>query len=79
VNLCGAYARTDVIIEGFLAGWEALRPALPVAFSIHGTGEARAQQLVRERLGVEPYDLMDDAVRAAVTAARGGEASRARP
>jgi succinyl-CoA synthetase beta subunit len=70
VNLCGAYARTDVIVEGFLAGWEALRPTLPVAFSIHGTGEARAVQLVKERLGVEPYDLMDDAVKAAIAAAR---------
>jgi succinyl-CoA synthetase beta subunit len=69
VNLCGAYARTDVIVEGFLAGWEALRPTLPVAFSIHGTGEVRAVQLVRERLGIEPYDLMDDAVRAAIAAA----------
>ncbi len=70
VNLCGAYARTDVIIEGFLAGWEALKPDLPLAFSIHGTGEARATQLVKERLGIEPYDRMDDAVKAAIAAAR---------
>lgn len=71
VNLCGAYARTDVIVEGFLAGWEALKPTLPVAFSIHGTGEARAIQLVKERLALEPYDRMDDAVREAIAAARG--------
>lgn len=69
VNLCGAYARTDVIVEGFLAGWEALRPHVPVAFSIHGTGEQRAVELVRARLGVEPYDLMDDAVKAAIRGA----------
>lgn len=66
VNLCGAYARTDVIIEGFLAGWEALAPRMPVAFSIHGTGAARAVQLVRERLGLVPHDEMDEAVKAAV-------------
>lgn len=72
VNLCGAYARTDVIVEGFLAGWEALAPSLPVAFSIHGTGEARAVELVKTRLGITPYDRMDDAVRAAVEAARHG-------
>ncbi len=71
VNLCGAYARTDVIIEGFLAGWEALAPRIPVAFSIHGTGEARAVQLVRERLGLAPYDEMDDAVKAAIRLAAG--------
>ena len=43
---------------------------LPVFFSIHGTGEDEAIKLVRERLGIEPYDLMDDAIKAAVEAAR---------
>jgi succinyl-CoA synthetase beta subunit len=41
-----------------------------VFFSIHGTGEDEAIALVRERLGLEPFDLMDDAVKAAVEAAR---------
>ena len=66
VNLCGAYARTDVMIEGFLTGWQALAPSVPVVFSIHGTGEARAIELVRETLGLEPFDEMDDAVKAAI-------------
>ena len=66
VNLCGAYARTDVMIEGFLAGWQALHPSVPVVFSIHGTGEERAIQLVRDALGIEPFDEMDDAVKAAI-------------
>ncbi len=66
VNLCGAYARTDVMIEGFLAGWHALRPSLPVVFSIHGTGAERAIGLVRETLGLEPFAEMDDAVKEAV-------------
>ena len=69
VNLCGAFARTDVIVEGVLGAWEKLRPAVPAAFSIHGTGEARAIDLVRRRLGVQPHDLMDDAVRAAIRGA----------
>lgn len=66
VNLCGAYARTDVIAEGLIAGWKELKPDLPVAFCIHGTGEERAQELVRTELGVEPHETMDDAVRAAI-------------
>jgi succinyl-CoA synthetase beta subunit len=66
VNLCGAFARTDVIIEGILAAWDKLKPTLPVAFSIHGTGEARAIELVRSSLRLEPHDLMDDAVKAAI-------------
>jgi succinyl-CoA synthetase beta subunit len=70
VNLCGAFARTDVIVEGILAAWDKLKPALPVAFSIHGTGEARAIELVRNRLRLEPHDLMDDAVKAAIEMGR---------
>lgn len=71
VNFCGAFARTDVMTEGVLDAIEELRPDVPIFFSIHGTGEEKAQQLVRERLGMEPYDTMDDAVRAAVAASTG--------
>jgi succinyl-CoA synthetase beta subunit len=70
VNFCGAFARTDVMADGVTAAWKKLNPAIPVFFSIHGTGEEEAVQIVRERLGIEPYDLMEDAVRAAVEAAR---------
>ena len=66
VNLCGAYARTDVMIDGFLTGWQALAPSVPVVFSIHGTGEARAIELVKKTLGLEPFDEMDDAVKEAI-------------
>ena len=70
VNFCGAFARTDVMTEGVVRAIEELRPELPISFTIHGTGEAEAIALVRERLGAEPYDLMDDAVRAAVADAQ---------
>jgi succinyl-CoA synthetase beta subunit len=70
VNFCGAFARTDVMTEGVVKAIEELRPTLPISFSIHGTGEEEAIALLRERLGYEPYDLMEDAVEAAVTAAR---------
>ncbi len=70
VNFCGAFARTDVMAEGVVAAWEALRPKIPVFFSIHGTGEEEAVRLVKVRLGVEPFDSMDDAVASAVRAAR---------
>jgi succinyl-CoA synthetase beta subunit len=69
VNFCGAFARTDVMADGVTAAWQKLNPAVPVFFSIHGTGEDEAVKLVRERLGLEPYDLMEDAVKAAVEAA----------
>ncbi len=70
VNFCGAFARTDVMAEGIVAAWEELKPDLPVFFSIHGTGEEEAIALVRDRLGMEPYDKMDEAVIAAVEAAK---------
>lgn len=78
VNFCGAFARTDVMTAGVVDAWEELRPDIPVFFSIHGTGEQEAVKIVWDRLGIEPYDLMDDAVRAAVTAARTAGAEVAR-
>jgi succinyl-CoA synthetase beta subunit len=70
INFCGAFARTDVMADGVVKAWEKLKPTIPVYFSIHGTGEEEAVKLVRERLGIEPYDFMEDAVQAAVEAAR---------
>jgi succinyl-CoA synthetase beta subunit len=69
VNFCGAFARTDVMAEGVVRAWQKLNPSLPVFFSIHGTGEEEAIRLVREQLRIEPFDLMEDAVKAAVEAA----------
>jgi succinyl-CoA synthetase beta subunit len=71
VNFCGAFARTDVMAEGVINAWLDLKPAIPIFFTIHGTGEDEAIVMVKDRLGIEPYDLMDDAVKAAVAAAQG--------
>ena len=73
VNFCGAFARTDVMIAGVLDAWEALRPSLPVFFSVHGTGSAEARAMLRERLGVMPYETMDEAIVAAIAAARNAD------
>jgi succinyl-CoA synthetase beta subunit len=70
VTFCGAFARTDVMAEGVVKAWEELRPRIPVFFSIHGTGEEEAVKLVKARLGIEPFDVMDDAVQSAVRAAQ---------
>lgn len=70
VNFCGAFARTDVMADGVVRAWEKLKPTVPAFFSVHGTGADEAVKLVRERLGIEPYDLMEDAVKAAVEAAK---------
>ncbi len=70
VNFCGAFARTDVMADGVVRAWETLKPKIPAFFSIHGTGADEAVKLVRERLGIEPYGLMEDAVKAAIEAAQ---------
>ena len=70
VNFCGAFARTDVMTGGVLDAWEALAPSIPVFFSVHGTGAAQARAMLRERLGVVPYETMDEAIAAAVAAVR---------
>ena len=74
VNFCGAFARTDVMTEGVIAAWQELKPSIPIIFTIHGTGEDEAIRMVEQRLAITPYDLMDDAVRAAVAAAGGAHA-----
>jgi succinyl-CoA synthetase beta subunit len=71
VNFCGAFARTDVMVRGVVEAIEKLHPDIPISFSIHGTGEQEAIQLVRERLGIDPHCYMDDAVKEAVDAAAG--------
>ena len=74
VNFCGAFARCDVMTGGVVEAWETLKPEIPVFFSIHGTGEDEAIAMVRARLGLEPFDVMDEAVKAAIRAARGERA-----
>ncbi len=69
VNFCGAFARTDVMAGGVVEAWKKIAPDIPVFFTIHGTGEDEAVALVKRELGIEPFDLMDDAVKAAVDAA----------
>ena len=69
INFCGAFARTDVMTQGVIEAIEALKPALPIYFSVHGTGDEEAVKLLKERLNVTPLRTMDDACKAAVTAA----------
>lgn len=77
VNFCGAFARTDVMTEGVIDAWQDLSPSLPAYFSIRGTGWREAVAMLRERLGITPRATMDEAIRAAVEAARGSAAGPA--
>jgi succinyl-CoA synthetase beta subunit len=70
INFCGAFARTDVMTQGVIDAIEALKPRLPIFFSVHGTGDVEAIKLLKERLGVTPLPTMNDACKAAVEAGR---------
>lgn len=70
INFCGAFARTDVMTRGVIEAWRGLAPKIPVFFSVHGTGEDEAVQLIKKEFNVTPCDLMEDAVLAAIEAAR---------
>ena len=71
VNFCGAFARTDVMVDGLTQAWLELQPEIPAFFTVHGTGSDRARRLLGARLGLEPYPTMDEAVEAAIGASRG--------
>ena len=68
VNFCGAFARTDVMVEGVVSAWNELKPDLPIFSSVHGTGEEEALSLLKSELGVEPFETMDQAILAAIAA-----------
>ncbi len=70
INFCGAFARTDVMTEGVLAALDALKPTLPIHWSVHGTGDVEARAMLKEKLGVTPFATMDQACAAAVKSAR---------
>jgi len=74
VNFCGAFARTDVMTEGVVNAWLELKPDIPVFFAIHGTGSEEARAFLKEKLDMTSHETMDDAIKAAVAAAKGGAA-----
>ncbi|WP_025770569.1 succinate--CoA ligase subunit beta [Thioalkalivibrio sp. HK1] len=70
VNFCGAFARTDVMTQGIVEAWKALGPSLPIFFCVHGTGSKEARAMLREDLGIEPFETMDEAIIAAIAGAK---------
>jgi len=66
VNFCGAFARTDVMVDGLTGAWTELKPDVPAFFTIDGTGAEEARRMLVERLGLEPYPTMDQAITAAL-------------
>ena len=75
VNFCGAFARTDVMTQGIITALEEIKPDIPVFFSIHGTGSKQAKEMLKDRLDMEAYPQMDDAIKAAIAVEAAGGAA----
>lgn len=73
VNLFGAYARTDVIIEGILRSIKKNNVRIPFVFRVRGTGEERARKLLLDNLNVVSYNELDEAAKAIIIKANNYE------
>ena len=71
INFCGAFARTDVMADGVVQGLgEAEAEGAGVLLHPRHRRGRGGQRWCASELGIEPYDLMEDAVQAAVKAAQ---------
>jgi succinyl-CoA synthetase beta subunit len=78
INIYGAFARADVIAEKVAAAVERLKPDLPIVARVKGSQEESGRQIFRSRLGIEPFEDMDEAARQAVAVAAGTEGAARR-
>jgi succinyl-CoA synthetase beta subunit len=69
----GTIARADVMAAGIIEAIEKLRPDRPVVTCIRGTNEDRAVEIL-EKAGLKPIFDTEEAVREAVSIAKGGAA-----
>lgn len=69
IHLCGTAGRSDLMAEQLLDALAERQPACQVVFSVHGMGEADANTMIREKIGIVTFNLIDHAAEAAVEAA----------
>ncbi|MGC9312577.1 MAG: ATP-grasp domain-containing protein [Sediminispirochaetaceae bacterium] len=69
----GTIARADVMAEGIVEAIGKLRPDRPIVTCIRGTNEDRAVEIL-EKAGLKPIFDTEEAVREAVSIAKGGAA-----
>jgi succinyl-CoA synthetase beta subunit len=70
INTFGLVSRADVICRGLADAIKGLKPEVPIVASIRGTGEEEGRRIFREELGIEPYDSMEKAIKAAIKLVR---------
>jgi succinyl-CoA synthetase beta subunit len=69
INIYGAFARADVIAEKVANALERLKPNLPIVARVKGSQEEIGRQIFQSRLGLEPFQDMDEAARRVVAVA----------
>ncbi len=65
INIFGGITRCDTVAEGFVRIKEKRDLDLPVSFRLVGTNEAEGRAIL-EKVGIEAFDTMDEAVKCAV-------------
>ncbi|MEM7197067.1 MAG: succinate--CoA ligase, partial [Pseudomonadota bacterium] len=63
----GKKEQPEVHTQGILQAIDTLKPNLPIAWSVHGTGDEEAIAMLKAR-DITPYPTMDSASKAAVVA-----------
>ena len=70
INFCGAFARTDVMADGVSKHGTSSSRRCRCSSRSMAPARSRRSELVRDQLGIEPYDFMEDAIQQAVKAAQ---------
>jgi succinyl-CoA synthetase beta subunit len=69
ITVFGLIARSDVIAEGLVTAIEEHEPSVPIIVAVRGTGEERAQELLKQA-GLEPLNDTEEAIKRAVKVAK---------
>lgn len=67
----GTIARADVMAQGIVQAIQDLKPTCPIVACLRGTGEEKVDEIFRE-VGLVRYTDTEEAVRTAVSVAKGG-------
>jgi len=62
INLFGAYARTDIIIEQVVDVLKEKKLSIPISFRVKGTGEKKARKIIESELNKKVHNSIESAV-----------------
>jgi succinyl-CoA synthetase beta subunit len=73
-NIFGGITRTDDVANGIITATKQFKVPVPMVIRLTGTNEKQAMEILQQN-GMKALTDMDDAVKQAVAAAKGGKAA----